>query len=142
MSDLVDRMREALVGVRLVSLATVDECGRPWVRYVMAHTDDDLTMRIATVRSSRKVAHILRNPEVHMCGGVSSPGTARQHIRIQGRATVSTGEGDRLLLWNDRMKARFSGPGDPDFAVVIVRPYRIELEAMDAAEPVVWQLDA
>ena len=57
----------------------------------------------------------------------------------QARAEVSTDEGERKAFWNDGLKAYFKGVDDPEYAIVIVKPYRIEYMAMGAMEPEVWE---
>ena len=48
MSDLKQRILNITQPLQLASLATVTEEGKPWVRYVMAVSDDGLTLRCAT----------------------------------------------------------------------------------------------
>ncbi len=66
MSDLKDKIYEILEKPQLAGLATVTEDGKPWVRYVMAMTGEDLTMRFATCVNARKVGQIEKQPEVHL----------------------------------------------------------------------------
>ncbi|MBN1423262.1 pyridoxamine 5'-phosphate oxidase family protein [Candidatus Fermentibacteria bacterium] len=139
MPDLRARIRQKLGGAQLVNLATVSEGGRPWVRYVTAVTEDDLTMRIATFATSRKASHIARFPEVHISCGVSSLAEAQDYLQIQATARVSTDEVDRLRIWHDGLKVYFSGPDDPNLAVLVVKPYRIELQSMASMNPEVWE---
>ncbi|MCU0611902.1 MAG: pyridoxamine 5'-phosphate oxidase family protein [Candidatus Eisenbacteria bacterium] len=139
MSDLTSRIREKLAAPQMINLATVTEVGTPWVRYVMAVTDDDLTMRVATFLGSRKVAQINQNPEVHASCGVTSLSEASDYLQIQARATVSTDEAERCHVWNDGLKAYFRGPDDPNLAVLVLKPYRIELQTMASMTPEVWE---
>ena len=139
MDDLRDRIQAVLTGTQLASFATVTEEGKPWVRYVMATAGEDLTIRFATFLDSRKVAQIRRNPEVHLTLGVSDLASAHQYLQIQARAEVSTEESERRAFWNDQLRAYLKGPDDPRYAVVIVRPYRIELMGMAGPEPEVWE---
>ena len=48
-------------------------------------------------------------------------------------------EAVRRGVWNDHLKADFEGPDDPNYAIVIVRPYRIEYWGMGSMEPEVWE---
>jgi len=139
MSEPTARMREKLQGYQLINLATVAEDGTPWVRYVMAVTDDDLTMRVATFLGSRKVAHIRQNSDVHVSCGVSSLTEAQDYLQIQAKATVSTEAGERQRVWNEGLKAYFKGPNDPNLAILVLKPYRIELQSMTSMTPQVWE---
>ena len=58
MAELKDQIFEILKKPQLTSLATITEEGKPWVRYVMMMTAEDMTMSFATVVQARKVAQI------------------------------------------------------------------------------------
>jgi general stress protein 26 len=138
MSDAIARIKDMLRGYQLVNLATVTNEGVPWVRYVTAITDDDLTMRVATSLSSRKVAHILKNPQVHLSCGAQTLEHTGDYLQIQAKAEVRTDPAERHRMWGDWLKAYFSGPDDPNFAVLKLTPYRIELQSMTSMTPQVW----
>ncbi len=139
MSELQEQIYQMFTTPQLASLATLTEDGKPWSRYVMTHADRDLTLRIATFVQANKVKQIRANPEVHLNCGVSSLESARQFLQIAGRAQVSTREDDRHAIWSDGLKSYFSGPDDPNMAVIIVKPYRIEHHSMQARQPRVWE---
>ena len=138
-------LKEKILGViktpQLMSLATVTEEGKPWVRYVMGFGADDLTIRCVTSLQTRKVAHIKSNPNVHLTCGAASLEETERYLQISGRAEVTTDETERNLCWNDHLKAYFSGPDDPKYCVVIVKPYRIEYYTMTEMAPKVWEAD-
>jgi len=52
--DLKGRILQITRQIQLACLATLTEEGKPWVRYVMAVSDDDLTVRCATFAAARK----------------------------------------------------------------------------------------
>jgi len=139
MTALEEKIRKILADTQLALFATVTSEGKPWVRYVMARGGEDLSIRFATFLGSRKVAQVKGNPEVHMTLGVTSLETAKDYLQIQARAEVSTGEKERKAFWRDELKAYFKGVDDPEYAIVIVRPYRIEFMAMGSMEPEVWE---
>ncbi len=138
MSDLKDKIYKVLGKPQLAGLATVTEDGKPWVRYVMAMTAEDLTMRFATCANARKVAQIEKNPEVHLTCGVTDPFKPDPYLQIQGRARMTTDEGERHVFWNDMLSDIFDGPDDPNYGVIIVKPYRIEYCTPGSFEPEVW----
>jgi general stress protein 26 len=123
----------------LASLATVTEDGRPWVRYVSPRISEDLTLRIATSAQSRKAAHIRKNPEVHLTCGVTDPKTAQYYLQIGGKADVVTDKAERAAFWSDGLKEHFAGPEDPDYAIIIIKPYRIEVYPMMSMDFEVWE---
>jgi general stress protein 26 len=139
----MEEVRDIILGLIrqpfLGSLATVTEDGRPWTRYVMGVGSDDMTIRFSSFLGARKVAQIRRNSEVHITCGVSDPEDWRHYLQIQGRARVTTDDAERRALWSPMLADIFSGPDDPNFAVVIVTPYRIELNTWGSMEPRIWE---
>ena len=139
MPDLKTRIVEALSRPQLMSLATIAAEGKPWVRYVMGAAGPDLSICIATALDSRKVGQIRRNPEVHLTCGVADLQTAAFYLQIAGRALVSTDAALRHELWNDGLLQYFQGPDDPNFSIVVVKPYRIEWQSMSSVTPEIWE---
>jgi len=138
MSTLKEKISTILGPLQLSSLATITEEGKPWVRYMMTTGADDLSIRCATFANSRKVGQIAANPEVHLTLGVTNPGVMIPYLQIQGRARFSTEAKDRHGFWSKMLDGYFSGPDDPNYGVVIVTPYRIELTTPGSHMPEVW----
>jgi general stress protein 26 len=139
MSDLKKKIFEAARELQLVNFATVTEDGKPWVRYVMAKADKDLVFRFCSSLDTKKIRHIKKNPNVHISLGVSSLETAKNWLQVEGKAEVSTDKNERHEFWFDELKNYFSGPDDPDYCIVIVRPSRIEFGTMGRIKPEVWE---
>ncbi|MHC4945986.1 MAG: pyridoxamine 5'-phosphate oxidase family protein [Planctomycetota bacterium] len=140
MSDVKTKIKEVLCRERqLASLATVTEDGKPWTRYVMIQANEDFEIRIATFLHSRKVGQIQNNQEVHFNCGIMHVAQASSYLQIQARAQVTTDEGERKALWHDSLKTYFKGADDPNYAVVICKPYRIEFMALGSLVPEVWE---
>jgi len=139
MSDLKQRIYEASKDMQLINVATITEEGKPWVRYVMGLADKDLIFRFCTHEESRKVGQIRNNPDVHISLGVSSLETAKNWVQVQGSAEVSTDKADRDAFWFDDLKNYFSGPDDPGYCVVIIKPTKVELGTMGNTIPEVWE---
>ena len=123
----------------VASLATVTEDGKPWSRYVMGVGSDDMTIRFSTFISSRKVKQIENNPEVHMNCGVLDPRKYDYYLQVQGRAEITTDKAEKDAFWNDEIAKIFEGPEDPNYAIVIVRPYRIEVNTFGSFMPEIWE---
>lgn len=123
----------------IASFATITDDGKPWVRYVSMIVSNDLTIRFSTFINSRKVSQIKKNPEVHLTCGIVDPEKWQDYLQIQGTAVVSTDKADRKAFWNDEIAQFFKGPNDPDYAVVIVKPYRIEYWDIKEWQPQIWE---
>ncbi len=126
MSNLKESITKELKNPQLASLATLTETGAPWVRYVMIQGDDELVIRCATFLGARKVVQIKNNPEVHITCGITDPAQMKPYLQIQGRAEIVVDEAERHVFWNPSLESLFSGADDPGYAVVVVKPYRIE----------------
>lgn len=139
MSDLKDRVLEVIAGPSIMALATLTEDGKPWVRYVVPVADRDLNLRFSTFLGSRKVAQITRDPNVHLTGGGGTLEGIRPWVQVVGVAEVSSDPELKSAMWNEMLSAYFSGPDDPDYCVVTVRPTRIEYLGGDTSEPEVLE---
>ena len=138
MSDVTQRIIEMLQEAQLYSFATITAEGKPWVRYVFCDGKGDMTIRFATFSNSRKVAQIRNNPEVHLTCGAAAPADMKPYLQIQGRAEFCSDTVERNGFWKESLKSYFQGPDDPNYGVVVVTPYRIELCSPGSPEPLVW----
>jgi general stress protein 26 len=118
----------------LASFATIAENKKPWVRYVTIVMDPKtFKIRFATHVSTRKVKHISKQPEVHLTCGINDPKQfPGSYLQIQGKAKISTTAAERKKVWNKELKKFFKGVNDPNYSVIIVEPYHIELDMFDA----------
>ncbi len=138
MSDVTQRIIEMLQPVQLCCFATITTEGKPWVRYVFCEGKGDMTIRFATFSNSRKVAQIRNNSEVHLTCGAAAPADMKPYLQIQGRAEFCTDTAERNGFWKESLKNYFQGPDDPNYGVVVVMPYRIEICSPGSPEPLVW----
>jgi len=119
----------------LAALATCNQDGQPWVRYVVGVVGDDLTMRFPTFVGTKKVAHIRRHPEVHVTCGDTSNLTPGTYLQIEAHAEIADSTEERVLCWTPRLEKWFDGPEDPKYAVVRVVPKRIQCLPIGGGEP-------
>lgn len=140
MSDLQQRIIEMLQQPRLACLATITSEGKPWVRYVFCEGSEDMSIRFATFVNSRKVVQIRNNSEVHLTCGASDPVDMNQYLQIQGGAKFYTDKAERHGFWKNSLENYFLGPDDPDYGVVVITPYRIELCSPGSPGPDVWSV--
>jgi general stress protein 26 len=120
--DLKEKIYEVVKGHPLGALATIAEDGRPRVRYIMLAVERDLCIRFVTSLTSRKVAQINRNPEVHVICGASPEDSMAPYVQVEGKAKISCDEEIRKKMWTSVLNNYFSGPDDPDYGVVIIEP--------------------
>ncbi len=139
MSDLKQRIFDLAKELQMINFATITENGKPWVRYVMGKADEELVFRFSTNLATRKIAQIRKDPNVHICVGTSDLETARNWMQVDGTAEISTEKAERHSFWFDEMKNYYTGPDDPNYCIVIVRPSRIEFATMGIPAPEVWE---
>ena len=139
MPDLKEKIRAMMDEPVLANLATITEDGKPWVRYVTVRADEDLNIWAATFVNSRKAAQIAKNPEVHLSTGYTAMETTESYIQVQGRAEVSTDETLKKEKWIPELENIFSGPDDPNYAVIKIAPYRVEIQPMGPMPPEIWE---
>ena len=140
MTDLKQKLLTKMQGPNVWSLATVTEDGKPWVRYVSPTLiDPDLTIWVATFASSRKVAQIRNNPQVHLTMGMTELAPEGTYLQVQTSARVIQDPAEKKRNWDDHLSAFFSGPEDPNYVLLKLEPYRIEHNDMKSMEPEVWE---
>lgn len=141
MSDVKERILKILQQVQMSSLATITPDDKPWVRYVMTVASPDMVIRCATFAAARKVLQIKKNAEVHLTCGVTDPRNMAPYLQVQGRATLNTSKDARHSFWTDMLAGIFSGPDDPNYAVIEIKPYYIEYVSPGSHKPEVWTSD-
>ena len=129
-------------GPTLSQLATISEDGRPWTRYVMSQMDDDMTIRIPTKSTTRKVGEIERDKFVHVLVGRNLFGRDGAYAQIEAQAKLSRDPAELRRFWHDSFRRYFTGPNDPTYVLIQVQPYRIEYwSMMNAENPAVLEED-
>ncbi len=141
MSDLKKRIFDIIKKPQVMALATLTKDSRPWVRYMYGRGFEDLRIIFPTFPGSRKAAQIEQNPEVHITCGASNLEDCSEYLQIAGRAKISSDPKLKLLIWNDALKAYYTGPDDPNYCLCIVTPYHIELNSMEATEAMIWEAE-
>ncbi len=138
MTELEEKIWKILEQPQTAALATINEAGAPWVRYVTIRSERDFTLSFCTSLASRKARHIAANPEVHLTCGLLEPPDDSAYLQIAGRAEIRTDTATKAKCWLEGWRRYFKGPEDPDYVMVFVRPYAIEHNGPDSFVPEVW----
>jgi len=123
----------------LASLATVNEEGEPWVRYVAGTIDDDMVIRFATSLRSKKITHVRANPNVHLTCGNIDPSVDAPYFQIEGKAEVSTDLEEKKGIWHDNLAYYFQTVENPEWCILKVHPHRITVCSLTSMDTEVWQ---
>lgn len=124
--EIRSRVLDLFDGPTLSQLATVAANGRPWARYVMSTIDGAMTLRVPTKTTTRKVEEIRAFPFVHVLVGQNLFSSSGAYAQIAGRARLSRDREDLNRCWRDGMERFLSGPNDPSYVLIEIRPDRIE----------------
>jgi len=131
------KILKVICGMRLASLATMKD-KKPWARFVVSY-NDGLTLYISTYASSRKVKQVEKNPNVHVTIGGSLENLKAPYVQIAGCATIRNDAKIRRKCWHNYMKEYYSGPDDPEYAVIEVKPQIIEYMDSETHKPLIYK---
>lgn len=122
--SLKENILKVTGGERVAAVATVKE-GKPAVRFMALVGLDDLTLIGATMKSSRKVEQIKKNPEVALTIW-SGKNFNDPYVMIQGKGIVHEDLETKKKFWNPKMEVYFQKPENPEYVVLKFVPQRIE----------------
>ena len=77
--------------------------------------------------------------DVHITVGVESHATAERYLQIDGAGEVCQDPAELKAFWAPPLAKYFEGPEDPNYALIVVRPARIELWSMGSKTPETWE---
>jgi general stress protein 26 len=127
----------------IAALATVTKEGKPRVRYVIASTDEQLSITIGTSKLSKKCADVLNHPMVHLCYKNLASEADIEYVQIEGKASILSDSENRSRFWSPMLWLYFSGPQDPNYAVLSIKTQRAELwnvaDLKLEMAPLVWE---
>lgn len=113
------------------ALASVDAHGAPRVRMVHPTWEGEV-LWVATGPGSPKFKQMSKDPRVDVQFQVSPPDFT--HILCRGNAQIITDAAEKERVWSvfDYDLAQFwpGGPTDPNYALIGIRPVRVELSKM------------
>ena len=113
------------------AVASVDARGAPRVRIVHPTWEGDV-LWVATGTGSPKFKQIAKDPRVDVQYLVSPPDFI--HILCRGSAQIVTDAAEKKRVWSvfDYDLAQFwpGGPTDANYALIGIRPVRVELSKM------------
>jgi len=121
---LKDNILEVMRGEHVAAVATVSD-DRPAVRFMALAGLDDLSLIGATMKSTRKVEQIRKNPEVALSIW-SGKSYADPYVVIQSKAEVYEDLETKKRFWNPMLEPYFQTPENPNYVVLKFVPKRIE----------------
>ncbi|MEW4371167.1 pyridoxamine 5'-phosphate oxidase family protein [Paenibacillus kandeliae] len=126
---------KALSNNPFCAFGTVED-NKPKVRY-MALYNEGLNIHLATDRKTHKVEELEQNPNCYLLLGYEKGGN-NEVVEVQATATVSDNAELKQRVWKDNFTQWFSGPDDPDYVVLDIKPQTIEYTDQDGNKQT-WQ---
>jgi general stress protein 26 len=120
---LKDQIFKFIGGEHIAAVATISE-DRPAVRLMALIGLEDLSLIGVTMKNSRKVGQIKKNPAAQLsiwAGDRSDP-----YILIHCKAEVHEDLDTKKKFWDARMETYFQKPDDPNYVVLKFIPEKIE----------------
>lgn len=121
---LKDNILEVLRGEHVAAVATVTD-GRPAVRFMALEGLDDLSLIGGTMKSSRKIEQIRKNPDVALSIW-SGKNYADPYLIIQSKAEIHEDLETKKKFWDPKLEPYFQNPENPSYVVLKFVPQRIE----------------
>lgn len=108
----------------MAAVATVTD-GRPAVRFMALEGLDDLSLIGGTMKSSRKIEQIRKNPDVALSIW-SGKNYADPYLIIQSKAEIHEDLETKKKFWDPKLEPYFQNPENPSYVVLKFVPQRIE----------------
>ncbi len=122
--SLKEDILKVMGGEHVAAVATVQE-GGPAVRFMALMGLGDLTMVGATMKATRKVEQILKNPGVALTIW-SGRNFGDPYVTILGEAKVYDDLETKKKFWDPKLESYFRTPDNPDYVMIKFIPHRIE----------------
>jgi general stress protein 26 len=127
---LKDKILDVIGGVNISALATIqrDSLPVPRVRYLTTVGFPDMSMKTATHKSSIKMSHIKNNPKgcITTWNGKGLEDIDKPYVVMDTDIEVLDDEKSKHEFWNPMLGKFFSGPDDPEYVILNLKPYSIE----------------
>ena len=132
-NKIVDVLKRSV----LAAVATIKD-GKPWVRYMVVMQGSGLSLWTTTFTQSRKIQEIKKDKNLDLIIGGDEKNFKAPYLNVRATAEVFTDIKTKKQYWNDMLKSYYSGPEDPNLAIIIISPQVIEYMSGDSMTPEVY----
>lgn len=135
--ELKDKIVEVIGGPHTAAVATLD--GKvPAVRFMLLKGFPDMTLVGGTMKSSRKVAQLEKNPDVAIAVWSGKEYTD-PYVEIQAQGTIHTDLATRKKYWNPMFVRYFRTVDNPEFVVLVFTASEISYYIPSMGSRQVWK---
>jgi general stress protein 26 len=121
---LKDDILQVMGGEHVAALATARD-NKPFVRFLALVGLDDLSLIGATMKDSRKVEQMSKNPEVALTIW-SGKNFSDPYVVIEGKAEVYDDLKTKKQFWDPKLEPYFQNPENPNYVIMKFVPQKIE----------------
>lgn len=121
---LKDEIFKVISGMHVAAVATAS-AGKPSIRFMAVVGQDDLAIIGATMKSSRKVEQIIKNPDVALSIW-SGKSFSDPYVVVQSRGEVHEDIETKKKFWDPMLEPYFQKPENPNYVVLKFIPQQIE----------------
>lgn len=136
---LGNKIRAVMQRSHMAAVATVSE-GKPRVRYMMVMPDKGFSLWTTSFAGARKIVEIHRNKQVCLTLGGDEKDFGKPYITIYATAEICVDLPTKKRYWNDMLKGYYTGPEDPNLAIIKIDPSSIEYMSPASRAPEVYEL--
>lgn len=134
---LREKILEVISGSHPAAVATLDG-SQPAVRFMLLMGFPDMTLVGGTMKSSRKVAQLEKNPDVAIAMWSGREFTD-PYVEIQAHGEIHTDIATKKKYWNPMFVRYFKSVDNPDFVVLVFTASEIIYYIPSMASREVWK---
>ncbi len=121
---LKEQILQVIGGMHPAAIATIDR-GKPAVRFMVLTGFPDMTLVGATMKASRKVEQLRKNPDASIAIWSGKEFTD-PYVVITAKGKVHEDVATKKKYWNPMMEQYFQKVDNPDFVILVFTAGEIE----------------
>jgi len=134
---LSNQILDVVGGPHVAAVATLD--GKlPAVRFMVLAGFPDMTFVGATLKASKKVAELKKNPDAALAIW-SGKEFSDPYVEVQAKAKIHEDVATKKKYWNPMYEQFFKTPENPDFVVLVFTAGEITYHGKNMSSVEVWK---
>ncbi|HVP96791.1 pyridoxamine 5'-phosphate oxidase family protein [Methanoregula sp.] len=134
---LKEQILEVISGPHVAAVATLDG-KHPAVRFMVLAGMPDMTLVGATMKASKKVGQIQKNPDAALAIW-SGKEYSDPYVEIVAKGKVHDDIATKKKYWNPMLEQHFKTPENPDFVVLVFTAGEITYHGKNMSSVDVWK---
>ena len=135
--ELKEKILDVISGPHTAAVATLDG-NMPAVRFMLLKGFPDMTLVGGTMKSSRKVTQLEKNPDVAIAVW-SGKEITDPYVEIQAHGKIHTDIATKKKYWNPMFAEYFKAVDNPDYVVLVFKAEEIVYTAPKMTGQEVWK---